>query len=190
MNSPAWEDAWVLGSRESPQNAVWKEEPCKYACVTSRDTERHFPAWRENNLCGCTLSFPNRSDKRRSILHLISRTRTAKTAVWKALHARSWLSLHSLPHSFQNMLWAMCQEEERRWGEMGRRGSYEYEQEKKKKQQKIKVWIPFQQKIQMWMWSEQLEVTYPGKAGCCTSISSLTSWMHSVPRVTEGSMHR
>lgn len=44
-------------------------------------------ALRENNLCSCTLSLSNSSDKRRSISDLISEIQMAKAAVWKTLHA-------------------------------------------------------------------------------------------------------
>ena len=85
---------------------------CKYAHVTSRDTAGHFHCLEGKKFMWLRMKIVKQSEKGRSILHLISRMRTAKAAGWKALHARNSLSLPSLSHSFQKMLWAIWREED------------------------------------------------------------------------------
>lgn len=112
----------------SPSNATWQEVACVNSSASPAETECDISTpWRENNSCGCTLSLSNKSQKGRSILHLISRMWMAKAALWKALHAWNALSSHSLSHSFQKR-YEQCEgEEDREKGDMGRRGSHEYE---------------------------------------------------------------
>lgn len=138
-------------------------------------------AWRENNLCDCTLSLSNKSEKGRFILRLISRMWKAKAAVWKALHAWNTLSFHSLSHCFQkNLMRNVGVKENREKIEMGKRYLYE-----------LFVFVfffksLFNKRCICECDQSSWEVTLPWH--CRLPHFHLTTWVSSFPWVTEGLM--